>query len=89
MNLLPEYHAQPYGRKFKAAFKLFEGTDWHVVPNSEPFDTASEAIEAAKEHVKVRAQFEDTSVEGRAGLGRQSRYRGMAPQQGAGRSTSP
>jgi len=52
MNLLPEYHAQPYGRKFKAAFKLFEGTDWHVVPNSEPFDTASEAIEAAKEHVK-------------------------------------
>lgn len=52
MNLLPEYHAQPHGRKFKAAFKLFEGTDWHVVPNSEPFDTAADAIEAAKEHVK-------------------------------------
>lgn len=52
MNLLPEYHAQPHGRKFKAAFKLFEGTDWHVVPNSEPFDTAREAIEVAKEHVK-------------------------------------
>lgn len=53
MNLLPEYHALPYGSRFKAAFKLFEGTDWHMVPNLEPFASKAEAIEAAKAHVKV------------------------------------
>lgn len=52
---LPEYGQMPYGEKYRPLFKLFAGENWRFVrKDGKPveYDTAGQAVDAAKECVK-------------------------------------
>ncbi|UPT53378.1 hypothetical protein [Synechococcus phage Ssp-JY39] len=52
---LPEYGQMPFGEKYRPLFKLFAGENWRFVrKDGKPveYDTAGQAVDAAKECVK-------------------------------------
>lgn len=53
-DFLPEYHYLPVAGGYMASYKLFAGHPFRLIPGGKKFESAGQAISAAKEYVRAR-----------------------------------
>ncbi len=63
-DFLPEYTFVPVGSGYRPAYRLFVGKPLHMVPNTAPLPTVSQAVSAAMEYVRshINSKIESEQI---------------------------
>ncbi|TPM37038.1 hypothetical protein [Mesorhizobium sp. B2-3-2] len=53
-SFLPEFNAVPVRGGYRGSYRLFDSQPFRFIPGCEPFTTAGQALQAAKDYVRER-----------------------------------